>query len=397
MRVRSLLRRSVRRGAVEPAAAPATGPARPSDPAPASEPLDTPVATAPPPDPAAAVADRIRGARDRAKSGDITITTAVAELSAANRAEPDPRLAAEILALRHAAVATLDRGTGPEQWPPLVEDLFPTTTGCPEVTGGELTAELLTSAVLHHGCLLVRGLVDPAAAQLMVETIDRAFDACDNPRNAPDGTRDRSWYRPFEPMKPYPAPAKGHRGWVRSAGGVLAADSPPAFVTMVEMFEKAGLREVISGYLGEQPVLSVDKCTLRRVPLDLGGAEWHQDGSFLGEGIRTLNVWLALSPCGGDEPSPGLDLVPRRFEEVLATGTDGAYFDWSVGPELVARTAVETPVIRPHFEAGDALLFDHLFLHKTALEPTMDTERYAIESWFFASSRYPGTSVPILF
>jgi hypothetical protein len=108
-------------------------------------------------------------------------------------------------------------------------------------------------------------------------------------------------------------------------------------------------------------------------------------------------VWLALSPCGGDVPSPGLDLVPRRFQEVLPTGTEGAYFDWSVSPQLVAAEAVDAPVIRPRFEAGDALLFDHLFLHKTALEPTMDTERYAIESWFFASSRYPGTSVPILF
>ena len=54
------------------------------------------------------------------------------------------------------------------------------------------------------------------------------------------------------------------------------------------------------------------------------------------------------------------------------------------------------PVIRPHFAPGDALLFDELFLHRTATDDTMTRERYAIETWFFAPSVYPGDQIPFV-
>ena len=41
------------------------------------------------------------------------------------------------------------------------------------------------------------------------------------------------------------------------------------------------------------------------------------------------------------------------------------------------------------FEPGDALLFDELFLHKTASDPQMRKPRYAIENWFFGPSGFP--------
>jgi ectoine hydroxylase-related dioxygenase (phytanoyl-CoA dioxygenase family) len=150
---------------------------------------------------------------------------------------------------------------------------------------------------------------------------------------------------------------------------------------------------VLTDFLGERPVLSANKCTLRRVPTD-ASTDWHQDGAFLGQGIRAVNVWVALSDCGVD--APGLDLVPRRFDHVLETGTGGAIFDWAVGPDVVAVAATDAPVVRPTFAAGDALIFDELFLHRTAVEPTMLRSRYAIESWFFAPSCYPEGQVPIV-
>jgi hypothetical protein len=162
---------------------------------------------------------------------------------------------------------------------------------------------------------------------------------------------------------------------------------------MFEAYEAVGLRTVIADYLGERPVLSANKCTFRRVPLS-SSTDWHQDGAFLGAGIRALNVWIALTECGTD--SPGMDLVPKRFDEVVETGTGGAIFDWAVGPETVARVAADAPVVRPHFQAGDALLFDDLFLHRTAIEPAMTRPRYAIESWFFAPTSYPTGQVPLV-
>jgi hypothetical protein len=53
-------------------------------------------------------------------------------------------------------------------------------------------------------------------------------------------------------------------------------------------------------------------------------------------------------------------------------------------------------IVRPRFEPGDALLFDHLMLHRTASEPSMTKRRYAIETWFFAPSAYPDGQVPLV-
>ena len=92
-----------------------------------------------------------------------------------------------------------------------------------------------------------------------------------------------------------------------------------------------------------------------------------------------------------------MDIVPRRVDHVVPTGTDGAIFDWSIAPSVVTEAALGTPVIRPVFEPGDALLFDHLFVHRTAAEPTMTHERYAMETWMFAPSGYPKGQIPILY
>ena len=99
----------------------------------------------------------------------------------------------------------------------------------------------------------------------------------------------------------------------------------------------------------------------------------------MGEDIRTINVWLSLSPCGRD--APGLDLVPRRFDRVVGAGTGDAVFDWSVGHATIDRLTGGR-VTRPLFEPGDALLFDHLLLHRTGVHPGMTRSRYAIETWF---------------
>jgi hypothetical protein len=162
----------------------------------------------------------------------------------------------------------------------------------------------------------------------------------------------------------------------------------------MEVVDETGVGDLIATHLGERPALSANKCTLRRVPIDTN-TDWHQDGAFLGEGARTIDLWLSLSHCGRD--APGLDIVPRRIDHVVQTGTEGAFFDWSVSPAVVDDVAGETPVIRPEFAPGDALLFDHLLLHRTAAGPEMTRERYAIETWFFAPSAYPDGQIPLVY
>jgi hypothetical protein len=313
-------------------------------------------------------------------------------LNAANREQRSAAVEQRLVTLRHAAFAQIDRAPGREQWPPATEDLFPVTRRPPEVGGVDLDTRTLGSGILRHGSLLVRGLVPPRQVASLVDTIDRAMDGYDAHRNGVPVSQTAPWFVPF---KPGPGYSVGHgRQWVRDGGGAWTVDSPRAMFDLIETFQTAGVDRALTGYFGERPALSVKKCTLRRVPTDTS-ADWHQDGAFLGNGIRTVNVWLSLSHCGDN--APGLDIVPRRLDHIVETGTDGAQFDWSVGPDLVDRVAGDAGVVRPIFEPGDALLFDDLFLHQTGVSPGMTNERYAIETWFFAPSTYPDHQIPILF
>jgi hypothetical protein len=87
--------------------------------------------------------------------------------------------------------------------------------------------------------------------------------------------------------------------------------------------------------------------------------------------------------------------VPRRLEGHVTTETDEAMMTNQVSQRIAEEAAGDTRILRPIFEPGDALLFDELFLHKTASEPTMRKPRYAIENWFFGASGFPADYVPL--
>jgi hypothetical protein len=315
---------------------------------------------------------------------------AIDVLTAANRAACSAEIEQQLVHLRCDAFDEVDAGPGLAAWPPEAPDLFPGAQFA-DVPARDFTAETLRSGILRHGCLAVRGLVPPKRVTELTDDVDAAMNACsawESDRGAATGP----WFVPFETGR---GPNLGpERRWVTGGGGVWTVDSPRAMFDVLEAFAEIGLCDSLTGYLGERPALSVKKWTLRRVPIT-SGTNWHQDGAFLGQGIRTVNFWLALSHCGDD--APGLDIVPRRMEGILPTGTDGAIFDWSVGEALVQKAAEDAPVLRPIFEPGDALFFDERFLHRTAVSEAMTRERYAIESWFFAPSHYPGDQLPVVF
>jgi Phytanoyl-CoA dioxygenase (PhyH) len=303
------------------------------------------------------------------------LVEAIDALSEANRARRSPDVERRLSELRYRA---FDRLTTMQpaspSWPAGGEDVFPDVAGIPEVRGHQVTVEQLRSAIRRHGSLIVRGLIPPARAQSLIAEIDRLFGAEDT-----DAARARRWW--FQ---------RSHtstrlRRWNRETGAFLVVDSPSMMFDVIETLEAAGLRELVTAYLGERPALLARKWTLRRVPHDAPMGDWHQDGAFMGKGIRSLNVWLALSHCGDD--APGLEIVARRLEHIVETGTDGAFFDWSVGPAAVERCS-HGAIARPIFDAGDAIVFDHMSLHRTVVVPGMRRDRYAIESWFLAPSTY---------
>jgi hypothetical protein len=314
---------------------------------------------------------------------------AIALLSAANRTARDAETESLLVRLRHQAFARVPRSGPPTAWPPALADPFPSVTGQPpEITSSSLTPEILGGALLHHGCLLVRRLVSESQAMELVEDIDRSFQARradSKPRSAAEM---RPWFVPFDPDPGYTPPQR------RAPGAVLAAESPRSLFHIIEAYEQNQLIHAVEGYLGERPVISLNKCVLRNTAfLEPSNPTWHQDGAFLGAGVHSVDAWLALSYCGGDTDTPGLEILPRRVDRILDTGQ--ALPANAVTRAQVDAVAGDTQVKRPLFAPGDGLLFDERFLHRTGIDPDMKGERRAIETWFFAPSSFPKSYIPI--
>jgi hypothetical protein len=322
------------------------------------------------------------------------LRTEIAALTAENRRNRDAAIDARLVQLRHDAFGELD-ATPVANWPPPFPDPFPDVKGRPpEVSPAELTADLLGGAIQHHGCVLVRGLFSEERAAALVHDTDRAFEARLASEAGAPPSETNPWYVPFVPDARWPELAASQRNWVRDCGAVWIADSPAALFDVVEGLAEAGIPELLHDYLGEQPAMSVNKCTLRRVHPQATGA-WHQDGSFLGSGMRTVDVWVALSECGSGTDAPGLTMVPRRIDRVLGTNHEGAASSIAVGETDLLEVLDGEPPLRPTFAPGDALLFDELFLHCTGGTTDKTLDRYALEAWFFAPSAFPTMYVPM--
>lgn len=325
-------------------------------------------------------------ARRLAKAGRYREAVAVGR--AANRRRPDPSLERDLRDWRYHAFYEQPHTIGRTDWPPRYNDLRPDLVDqIPEINRAELNAEVLGGALHHHGSLLVRNFLSPEKAKAYVDLVDRAFDARANYATNPT----QSGYYPLKAVEEFD-PDSREEEFV-GAMTLLMVDTPQFLARWLDEVESSGVLGVVSEYLGERPSLAFNKATLYRLP-PTPGAEWHQDGAFLGgKNTRTVNLWVALTDCGID--APGLEVVPWRLDDIVQTGTHGSFFNWAVGRELVPLLAEGRPLSAPVFKAGDAMLFDHLCLHRTGVRPDMTRGRYAIETWMFAPSTY-GPGVPLM-
>ena len=307
---------------------------------------------------------------------------AVDELSAHLRVQRDPEVERRLVAVRHQAFGQLPTGDGHPTWPRRLADPFPGESGIPTTTSEHLDADVLGGALLHHGCLRVDGLLAADEVARMVELIDAAFDERERAAAHTGGAT----YVPFE-LGRERAAGFGHDGFVR------VVDVPAAAFELVELFTSSGVRRTVTDHLGERPAMIANKWVLRRSPSGKIGADFHQDGAFLGTGIRTVDCWIALSDCGPGTDRPAIEVVPRRFP--LLEAGDAAAFSWSLHPDTVRSAMPDAEVATPTFGAGDALFFDELLPHRTSMGTDL-RERYAIESWFVAPSSYPDRHVPVV-
>lgn len=318
------------------------------------------------------------------------IRTEIEALSTDPAKREDPETAKRILRLRHWAGARLAGRSGKSAAYPAPDySKLPEAGVVPETTLEEATPEMVRGALLQNGCLLIRNVIPRETAEDLARDIERAYEIRLAESEGRSNGEANGWYEEFAPDTPYISTV--NRDWIDTGGGLLAADSPVMHAKMLAAFSDAGLNDLITGYLGEPATISDQKCTLRKTPPSAGRG-WHQDGSFMGE-VKALNVWMALTHCG--DTAPGMDIVPKRIDEILPSGTEGTSIAIQIHEDIARAAGGEGGVVRPIFEPGDVLLFDEMFLHTTAAEATMPNTRYAIESWFFGASAFPEDYVPI--
>lgn len=309
------------------------------------------------------------------------------ELTRLNLDQPDAARERRLVQLRNAAFDELDRRPGRSSWPPDLADPFPGVSGVPTIDSSDVSAEMIGGGILHHGCVRVNGLLDAEASARLRDCIEEAFSARQRVVEGGQLEAAAPWWVPFE------------KGQKKAAGFgaerfVRAVDVPHALFELVEVFKRTGVRDAVGAYFNERPAMIANKWVLRRSPSGLPSTDYHQDGAFLGDAIRTVDCWIALSDCGPGTGRPAMDVVPRRFE-IIPPGEQGATFPWSLAAETVERIAGDTSIASPSFAEGDALFFDERLPHRTSVGTDLTT-RYAIESWFVAPSSYPAKHVPVV-
>jgi hypothetical protein len=147
--------------------------------------------------------------------------------------------------------------------------------------------------------------------------------------------------------------------------------------------------------------LVVDMCSIRRMTDWQRVLQWHTD--YHGGGTHPydplFNIWLPLTAVGREQPSVELVRGSHRRMRELPPSETGIFTD-----EWVAEHFPPTDRIAPELAPGDALIFDHLTLHRTQPLDRETVSRMSIEcrvtrhpgylTLVQASSRVPGKSPP---
>lgn len=341
----------------------------------------------------------LQQAKSLTHEGDIT--TALGHLLSANELMADPALERDIIdqmlqSIEKQPTAPIAK-TVPEVSNP--SGTLSKASGIPEVTAEQFCTQVLNDAIAQSGHLIVRGMFANEDTQALRRCIDESMLARFNSTKREPGESD-PWHHqsPYFPGKHDSYDQNIHKKEYAMTGSLKVADSPRGACKVLEIYRKYKLREVLDEYFGEPTVIATRKWVFRLIQAmeqkteSIGGG-WHQDGQFMGSDVRAINLWLPLNTCGAGSDSPGLALLPKRLDEIQEFGTRGAQLQWVVGPELVQELAEDAPIIYPHFEAGDALFFDHLSLHRSGHAPGQSQNRYALESWFYGSTGTSGNAV----
>ena len=285
----------------------------------------------------------------------------------------------------------ITREAGAEPWPG--------NTELPEINACDLTVEKLRSAMARKGCLIVRDFFDAKRVDEFKSAIDQIINAdlkSGHKKGVNQGEFNVFSNPPVNLSTVLPEPRLSRsRGFHRSSGSVMAIESSSFAESLIEWYDPLNLRDFLESYLGEPPCLSALKWVLRRSKLPISADGWHQDGAFMGSYINSLNLWVPLDTCGGKTGAPGLDIIPKRFKEIVNPGEADAALNWSTGNDTISGLEEDCAPVSPEFNPGDVIFFDHFLLHRTQYGEDFGRTRYAIETWFFGSRNFPKNQVPL--
>jgi len=290
----------------------------------------------------------------------------IKNLSAKLETKPKPRLEARIIDLRMKLAETL-KSSGSDKTPEdrFKSDLFVGETGIPEVDAKDLTSETIASGLLFHGALMIRGLYNAEQIAFLTQIAEQE-----------------------------------HAHKVANPKNIVSTFS---FCHLMRVYEESGLLNAVKGYLGDDAIIAIERARLRYKGLNqTAGLSWHQDGSYFGEKCFALNCWAAVTECG--RKNNGLSLVPRRNHEQLGADAvkqaqnrfgkaDLAYGNKVLKDYLPKNDGIKTPF----FNAGDAIIFDEMTLHRTGKVKQITMPQIVSISWFFSLSRFPKFKTPLGF
>ncbi len=324
---------------------------------------------------------------------------AVLELKQINDKVDDPWVEVYLRNLRIRAFEHLEKNNSTNinsACPPEFNNPFPEIhNDIPEVDVKDLNIEKLAGSIRHHGALIVRNFLEADDVVDLRRSIDQVLNHFQKNKDQERDEDSDLWYKiPRTPK--HKESIKEDLKWMRGTGSMWALISPRASGKILKAFDKLDLKSLLAEYLDDEPCLSFKKWVLRRMQPLKGNADWHQDGAFMGKDIKSINLWMALTDCGPGTERPGMDFLPKRLNEILETGTHGAHFDWAISHDFVKEKFPHIKPVSPKFNSGDAIFFDHMNLHVTSYNSAYTKRRYAIETWFFASSHHPENMISVV-
>jgi hypothetical protein len=276
------------------------------------------------------------------------------------------------------------------------------------VAAADLNVRVLREALQTDAALVVRGLLSPercarAAALISAARAERdRFDECSSQERARSGPRSAD--EVFVPLASTLAPAVPLamlQDVARLCQAVLVAEAPAVLDELMLVLAETRLLPLVAEHLGESPAVSVDKLLVRsaapEIPrsflpeeLDPG---WHQDGADWDPGTRSLNVWIAFDDCGPGTGRRSMEVFPKPVNAVVppALGVDP-----SAHVDAIRALQREIAPAALSLAAGDAVLFDHLNVHRSEGGRQYTATRRSAEFWFFAPSTFPAQVTPML-